>query len=120
MHDDHLGSAHLISDRGGPVEARVLYGPWGAARDGNDWKRPVSEADLDELRWVLGHRPELDAGLINMRGPKSYPRWALHQRGPSDRDALEVGTWTGRVGAEPSRLWWSHGEAGVSRDADRH
>ncbi len=95
VHDDHLGSAHMISDRGGTVEARVLYGPWGAARDGNDWNVPVSEADLDELPLgFTGHQPELDAGLINMRGRMYDPAVGRFMSvDPVIENALEVGTW---------------------------
>lgn len=95
VHDDHLGSAHMISDREGTVEARVLYGPWGAARDGSDWNVPVSEADLDELPLgFTGHQPELDTGLINMRGRMYDPAVGRFMSvDPVIENALEVGTW---------------------------
>ena len=49
VHDDHLGSAHLVTDRDSAVESRVMFGPWGTARDGNLWDLPLSEIALDEL-----------------------------------------------------------------------
>lgn len=95
VHDDHLGSAHMISDRDGAVETRVMYSPWGAARDGSNWYLPLSEGDLDTLpAGFTGHQPELDTGLINMRGRMYDPVIGRFMSvDPVIENALEVGTW---------------------------
>jgi len=125
VHDDHLGSAHMISDWEGTVEARVLYGPWGAARDGSDWNIPVGEADLDELPLgFTGHQPELDAGLINMRGRMYDPAVGRFMSvDPVIENALEVGTWNAYsyVLNRPLSLVDPTGlAAGTQTDLERH
>ncbi len=95
VHDDHLGSTHMVTDREGVVESSVMYGPWGAALDGDDWANPATNADLEELpAGFTGHRPELDAGLINMRGRMYDPEVGRFMSvDPVIENALEVGTW---------------------------
>ena len=95
VHDDHLGSTHAVTDRDAVVESRVMYGPWGTARDGDLWNLPLSEAALDELpAGFTGHQPELDAGLINMRGRMYDPAVGRFMSvDPVIENALEVGTW---------------------------
>ncbi|MCR9159949.1 MAG: RHS repeat domain-containing protein [Nannocystaceae bacterium] len=95
VHDDHLGSAHMITDRDGTVEARVMYGPWGQARDGNNWYLPATETELEDLPiGFTGHQPELDAGLVNMRGRMYDPVIGRFLSvDPVIENALEVGTW---------------------------
>ncbi len=125
VHDDHLGSAHMISDREGTVEARVMYGPWGAARDGDTWNPSVNEADLDELpTGFTGHQPELDAGLINMRGRMYDPAVGRFMSvDPVIENVLEVGTWNAYsyVLNRPLSLVDPTGlAAGTQADIDRH
>lgn len=95
VHDDHLGSAHLVTDRDGAVESRVMYGPWGTARDGSNWSSTLSESALDELPvGFTGHQPDLDAGIINMRGRMYDPAVGRFMSvDPVIENALEVGTW---------------------------
>lgn len=95
VHDDHLGSTHAVTDGDGAVESRVMYGPWGAAWDGENWFLPASETSLDELpAGFTGHQPELDAGLINMRGRMYDPAVGRFMSvDPVIENALEVGTW---------------------------
>ncbi|MCR9166084.1 MAG: RHS repeat domain-containing protein [Nannocystaceae bacterium] len=95
VHDDHLGSTHAVTDREAAVQSRVMYGPWGRARDGDNWYFLLDEADLEDLPvGFTGHQPELDAGLINMRGRMYDPAVGRFMSvDPVIEDALEVGTW---------------------------
>ncbi len=95
VHDDHLGSLHTVTDRDGAVESTVMYGAWGEARRGDNWGLPMTEAQLDDLpTGYTGHQPELDAGLINMRGRMYDPKIGRFLSvDPVIENALEVGTW---------------------------
>ncbi len=125
VHDDHLGSAHLVTDREGAVESRVMYGPWGTARDGNNWSSALSESALDELPvGFTGHQPELDAGIINMRGRMYDPAVGRFMSGdPVIENPLEVGTWNAYsyVQNRPLSLVDPTGlAAGTNADIERH
>ncbi len=94
VHDDHLGSTHTVTDREAAVQSRATYRPWGRPRNGGNWYLPLSEVDLEDLpTGFTGHQPELDAELINMRGPMYDPAVGrLMSVDPVIEDALEVGT----------------------------
>ncbi|MGH1345748.1 MAG: RHS repeat domain-containing protein [Nannocystales bacterium] len=125
VHDDHLGSAHLVTDRDGAVESRVMFGPWGGARNGNNWTSSLSESALDELPvGFTGHQPELDAGIINMRGRIYDPAVGRFMSvDPMIENALEVGTWNAYSDVQNRTLSLvdptGHG-AGWDEDIERH
>ena len=69
LHDDHLGSAQVVSDDTGAAAQTLAHDPWGRARDGQQWTGPVPDADLTGLAaGFTGHPARLDGGLINMGG----------------------------------------------------
>ena len=75
IHDDHLGSAGLITDENGTKVDIMAYDPWGRARDATDWNAYLSDSATDDLPiGFTGHQAELDGGLINMGGRMYDPR----------------------------------------------
>lgn len=74
QYNDHLGSGSVLVRDDGTVEDAVSYGAWGDARSWDDWELPASPAALENLAsGFTGHQPELDMGLINMRGRMYSP-----------------------------------------------
>ncbi|MCR9166598.1 MAG: hypothetical protein NXI35_38400, partial [bacterium] len=75
VHDDHLGSAGLVTNADGAEVDRVAYDVWGRARDATDWSAYVADSATDDIPvGFTGHQAELDGGLINMRGRMYDPR----------------------------------------------
>lgn len=75
LHDDHLGSTHVVTDQAGDVVRTVAYDPWGQARDGEDWLAPVASDALDALGpGFTGHPSRLDIDLVDMGGRSYHPR----------------------------------------------
>ncbi len=95
IHDDHLGSAGLITDENGAEVERVAFDPWGRARDADDWNVYLADGATDELPiGFTGHQAELDGGLINMRGRMYDPRLGRFMSvDPIIENATNVQTW---------------------------
>lgn len=77
QHTDYLGSGSVLVADDGTVEQRVSYDAWGQARDWFQWNQSFDPALLQEFAaGYTGHQPELDAGLVNMRGRMYSPEIA--------------------------------------------
>jgi len=77
QYNDHLGSGSLLVSEDGSVEEAVSYGPWGEARAWEDWTLEATPEELQNMAsGFTGHQPELDSGLINMRGRMYSPMLA--------------------------------------------
>ena len=77
VHDDHLGSGTVVSTISGdpldPEIERVAYGPWGSARDYDDWTASFSGSLDDQSVGFTGHKASLDADFIDMGGRMYSP-----------------------------------------------
>lgn len=69
VHDDHLGSTDLVTDKSGNVQARFSYDAWGARRD-RAWTRAPEGPDGTPLvdHGYTGHEHDDEWGVIHMRG----------------------------------------------------
>ncbi|HWB80081.1 MAG TPA: RHS repeat-associated core domain-containing protein [Nannocystaceae bacterium] len=77
LHDDHLGSTHVISDSAGAALNRISYDAWGQARKSTDWTAGVLDTTASAMGiGFTGHRAQVDAGLIDMRGRMYDPKIA--------------------------------------------
>jgi RHS repeat-associated protein len=75
LHDDYLGSTHVVTDEAGAVVRTVAYDPWGQARAAENWLAPLDPAVLDMLGLgFTGHPARLDADLLDMGGRSYHPR----------------------------------------------
>lgn len=75
LHDDHLGSTHVVTDEAGAVVRTIAYDPWGQARAGNDWLVTLGADALEDLGLgFTGHPARLDADLVDMGGRSYHPR----------------------------------------------
>jgi len=75
LHDDHLGSTHVVTDEAGAVLRTVAYDPWGQAREGTNWLAPIGPDSVDALGiGFTGHSARLDADLVDMGGRSYHPR----------------------------------------------
>jgi RHS repeat-associated protein len=69
VHDDHLGSSNVLSDGTGKGVGGVNYDPWGRPRNKDNWKLYLADsATTNVISGFTGHQPEMEGGLINMRG----------------------------------------------------
>ncbi|MCR9166582.1 MAG: polymorphic toxin type 24 domain-containing protein [bacterium] len=95
VHDDHLGSAGLVTNADGAEVDRVAYDPWGRARDPSDWSAYVADSATDDIPvGFTGHQAELDGGLINMRGRMYDPRLGRFMSvDPVVENAINAQTW---------------------------
>jgi len=74
LHDDHLGSTHVVTDESGEVVHTVAYDPWGQARTGDNWLDPLAPEALEDLGvGFTGHPARLDADLVDMGGRSYHP-----------------------------------------------
>lgn len=74
QYNDHLGSGSVLVRDDGTVEEAVSYGAWGDARSWDDWGLSATQEELENLAsGFTGHQPELDMGLVNMRGRMYSP-----------------------------------------------
>jgi len=69
VHDDHLGSTDLVTDKSGNVQARFSYDAWGARRE-RAWTRAPEGPDGTPLvdHGYTGHEHDDEWGVIHMRG----------------------------------------------------
>ena len=69
VHDDHLGSTDLVTDKSGDVQARFSYDAWGARRE-RAWTRTLDGPDGTPLmdHGYTGHEHDDEWGVIHMRG----------------------------------------------------
>ncbi|MGH1348969.1 MAG: polymorphic toxin-type HINT domain-containing protein [Nannocystales bacterium] len=95
QYNDHLGSGSLLVNEDGDVEEAVSYGPWGEARAWEDWTLDATPEELQNLAsGFTGHQPELDMGLINMRGRMYSPVLARFLSvDPVIESAADAQTW---------------------------
>ncbi len=95
VHDDHLGSAGLITDENANEVDRMAYDAWGRARDATDWDVYLADSATDDIPvGFTGHQAELDGGLINMRGRMYDPRLGRFMSvDPIIENAINAQTW---------------------------
>ena len=95
IHDDHLGSAGLVTDENANEVDRVAYDAWGRARDATHWNVYLSDSATDELPiGFTGHQAELDGGLINMGGRMYDPGLGRFMSvDPVIENAVNAQTW---------------------------
>ena len=68
VHDDHLGSTDLVTDKSGNVQARFSYDAWGARRE-RAWTRTLDGPDGPLVdHGYTGHEHDDEWGVIHMRG----------------------------------------------------
>lgn len=77
LHDDHLGSTHVVTDEAGAVVHTVAYDPWGQARHASNWLLPLDPEAVSDLGpGFTGHPARLDADLVDMGGRAYHPQLA--------------------------------------------
>ena len=78
LHDDHLGSAQLISDSHGTVLEERSYDAFGQSRNPENWAQltgtGAGTATSGITDGFTGHERDAEFGLVNMRGREYDPR----------------------------------------------
>jgi RHS repeat-associated protein len=68
LHDDHLGSTHVVSTPTGQASEERSYDVWGNRRDPKNWKQKLASIPTSRIRvGYTGHEDD-GFGLINMGG----------------------------------------------------